>query len=100
MQKNYLWGLSGGYWHALTRHDPDFSNSVELVESPKLTAIARRKDPEAAPVLAQRVKPGVAPAPGTGASLCGLKVLPLDRLGVDPEDGDVLCVSCAAQANA
>lgn len=94
----YLWGFSGGWWHALTRHDPDFTAVTELHVSEKLTAARRRKDPEAEAVKHPVVvgKPG----PGHGDTLCGIPKLALDRLGVDPDEGDRLCPACQAKTAA
>lgn len=90
----YLWGLSNGAWHALTRHDPDFSECTERVASKKLTAAARQQDPDAEPVYVTVNLPGRRPKPGTGAMKCGLEQQPLESLGVDPVPGDSLCPVC------
>lgn len=92
----YLWGLSGGVWHALTKHDPDFASATEPRVSEKLTLARQAKDPGAEPVtyLVLVRKPG----PGTGHTLCGLEALELEQLGVDPALEDPLCAICEAKA--
>lgn len=98
MPTTYLWGKSGKYWHALSRHDPEYV--YEEVESASLTAKARRKDPDAAPVMVRRPHPKKRNGPGTGRTLCGLRDVALKAIGVDPEKGDALCPSCQEHAKA
>ena len=87
---SYLWGKSGKFWHALARHDPEFIYDTPR-ESAKLTAVARKKDPNAPAVLIPIVKDT---KPGTATTHCGLAGLKLERLGVDPKKGDPLCPAC------
>lgn len=88
----FLWGLSDGFWHKLTRHDPEYR--TEQVESVRLTALARAKDPEAPAVMA--MLPGTVDGPGTGRTRCGIEGLALEAIGVDAEEGDALCPACKA----
>jgi hypothetical protein len=87
----YIYGFAEGYWHALARHDPEYRN-IERV-SEKLTAEARKKDPEAPEVMV--VTHAERDGPGHGRTLCRIENLPLDKIGVDPEEGDPICPACS-----
>lgn len=102
---DYLYGHSpdDDLWHALLFHDPEYV--LEWRASKTLTAQALKKNPDADPVMVSRV---AETKPGRGGTVCELGIdkvrgpdeivrregIPLDSIGVDPDDNDKVCLNC------
>lgn len=110
--QQYIWGFSGGWWHALAKHDPAYDEKE--VVSRRLTqqriAKAMRQDPEKTQALLAAdpkaldvtSRQATGSGPGRGLTLCGLHDLRLEAtkesaegIGVDPDlETDHLCPAC------